>query len=359
MAYEIKIGDFDAIIHDDGSLEVPGYDPEEQAVLAEMGYELGLDYWIVKSWDLVLQALKEEGQLDDFIEALQGKRTQYDYYVGRSLWPFDIDDVKSALVLALQHYMNKEYTDDAVAVASVIKEMPWSLNDMPEITVESHLSEDQFGYPRVVRYETHRLMIDGEEIAQWEHAVERSSYSYKYFDSDLTDLREAGLEIGPEMVEGLTEVLEALGLEDEEPEGPDEDDLYVPRPEDEDSDELFGVMYEEMTYWHPTKGKLEEPEVEVEVVIYARESDASEAAALAQKMIGETGDSVEVSLVRRRTPSEEAEDIEEAKDRAALRRQYRLFNGGATQEVEEPDPIYLEWRPLEENWQDRPEDFEG
>lgn len=363
MKQQIQIGDVDVTLHEDGSIEIPDYDPEEQLVLIEMGYEAGVAYWLMQSWNLVLEALKEEGVLDDFVEALQGKRTKYSYYVGTESWPFDMDDVRNALVVALKHYMDKEYTEDAVAVARIIKEMDWSIQDMPEITVESHISHDQHGEPRAVRFETHKLTIADEEIAEWEHAVERSVTDYVFFettDDDLMDLREGGGEYGPEAVEGLEEVLEALGLEDEEPEGPDEDDMYLPSPDTvEEGDGEFGIMYERALNYDAQGRRLPEPEIEVEIAVYDREQDAWEWADTARRMIRNWGDDIEVTVVRRRSPSEEAQDIEDAKVRAAMRRQYKLFNGGTTQEIEEPDPVYLEWRPLEEKWQDRPEDFEG
>jgi hypothetical protein len=349
MAYELEIDNDTLIITDQGDLVMPeGFDEDTELALVEIGESSGLSIYLYWSWNLIKKALQEEGEWDNFINALAGKRRAYDYDGFSKPWEFSFDDVEDALVTALKYYIEQEDEESAIEVANIINTVPWSFQDSPYIDISDfHDQEDPY-LPATRRDATHKLVVKGQDIAEWEHTTVTRVSGYYNFDFEQEDYREHFDDLGaPPIVEAVLKVFE---LEDE-PDYPDE----WPVPEEDTTGEgLFGLMYETMGW-----GDKEDEVEEVRVIIYEAESEAKEALWMAKRLIGETGENIEVTLVRRRTPSEEKEDKLEAERRAELRQQIRLFNGGTTEDVEEPEQIYLEWRPLEKDWQDRPEDFEG
>jgi hypothetical protein len=115
-------------------------------------------------------------------------------------------------------------------------------------------------------------------------------------------------------------------------------------------------LYEE-TIWDPKKRPHDRDVCNPEVVVYDDEGIANEAAELASALESNWNDEHRITLVRRMSPSELEEQQEAAAHRAMLRKQFQL--DGSIEEVPEPDPIYTQWTELEEDEDDRPEDFEG
>lgn len=322
------------IIDDDGSLSMPGYDPSyEETLVALSGKE---DYSLCYNLHAFWETIIEKMDVDRFGRELYEQRYEE---VKRGYWydskkrEFNFDDLAEFLADMLKDSLKKG-DPVAVAIASVIGKLPTSLGMSPDIDVE-YIDSDWGWDTGSTRSSTHTLKIGKVEVASWEHRVDRDIYDIFYFDTNVENndwsIEDAAIN------DPTREVLKALGIEDPDPDPPEEFDT----PKSDDTKEgAYGVMYEHRVYEHGVA--REDQEIDsVEVVIYEYERTAKEAWALANRIQRNTGDyEYEITLVRRKAPSERLQDAQH------------------TEDFEEFDPIYMEWTELEEDWHDRPEDFE-
>lgn len=358
-------GDQKIVIEDDGTISMPGYDPDYETAFMAMSptpVEPSFCYRLHTLWQGILKKIDERGSRSIFEDELKSKhyRTErvdryYDRQVERE---FSTDDLGCFLAELLGSLV-KDEDFDAVLIARVLAKLPLSPDNMPDIFVES-FDQEAYYSESVVRNETHTLRICDIDIAAWEQATERRIYDIFYFQTDVSDLGEAGLEVGPNEV--TQEVLKELGLKDPEPEPPDEWD--TPK-HDETGEGQFGVMYEKMR-WHDKEHYDHDDVEEVDVMIYEYERDAAEAHRIASRIQYETGDrEYKITIVRRKAPSERRREERRAgryrKKQAYLKKQRRLFEPGYEQlpDLDPPHPVYSEWVELEQDYKDRPEDFEG
>lgn len=338
---------------DDGTLLMPGYDPEYEEAMAEFtggAYKLSLCHCLYKDWDeiaeSVMERLVEETQKTYYDE----RRDRYGYIIDRTVRPFNQEDLACILAEILADLVKAE-DYSAIVIASVIGSLNLKLDTCPDIEVDKGAERCETWSDGVWRTDTHTLKVCDVEIADWERTIERRIHDFMYFESSVEDLSGEMEGYPSELVQ---EVMEALGIEDSDPDPPEE--LDTPK-HDESGEGVFGVLYEE-TIYEPGKRPHERDVCNPEVVIYDDERTAKEAAKLSTAIEGNWGDEHRVTLVRRMSPSELEEQREAAAQREFLRKQHRLFDSGA-EDVPEPDPIYTQWTELEEDKDDRPEDFEG
>jgi len=313
------------IIDNDGNLTVNKYCKGAYSALEEC-WEYVIKY--------ILDYLGENGW-NDFLKKVR---------VGYEHWPpsygrfssysrhpvhkhFDVDDLIELLAEALKYYVAEEDPMQAIAIAEALKVMPYeNWEDEPRIQVDPQEEEFSDG-TGVGRSETHKLMIQEVEISEWEERTSRETSDPVYFATDTYDYRrDHGFDdLGPSEI--VYDVLEALGVKEEDPEFPDEEDLGLPEI-DESGLGAFGLLYESED--HPT-----------EVVVYRDESVVKEAKWLAERIAGNTGEKYEITIVRRMTPSE-LEFITPIEDQPPPK-EHRVND----------------WTALEKTWKDRPDDFEG
>ena len=355
LTFKMKCADQEQeiTIDDDGVLEMPGYDPQyEEAMLEFSGggkYKMSVCYYLYKSWE----ELSEEFH-DKITREMREPRYEYVRDRGR-MWgerevvrKFNYEDLARVLAEVLQQYVKAE-DYNAIAIANVIGGMNLNLNECPDIEVSG--SEHGEWPETVYRYETHQLKIGDLEIVNWSRVSERRIYGIMYFDTEVEDLAGEIEDAYPS--DFIVEVLDALGMKDPDPGPPDEFD--TPKPDDTKKGS-YGVMYEELIY-DRNKRPADRNVQSVEVVIYDSERLAKEAAELSEKLMRNWDQEYLVTVVRRMSPSEREEQKQLATERKALRKQYQLFKVGA-EEVPEPDPVYTQWTELEDDPDDRPEDFE-
>ena len=323
------------IIDNDGSLSMPGYDPAyEETLVALSGKEdYSLCYQLHEFWETIVEKM----DTDRFSREL---REQHYEEVKRGYWhdqerrDFNFDDLAEFLAEMLKDALKKG-DPVAVAIASVIRKLPVSLKVSPDIDVE-YIDQGEWSWDGgACRVSTHTLKIGSVVVASWEHRVDREIHDIFFFE---TSVENNDWSIDDGAIDDRTrEVLKALGLEDPEPDPPAEFD--TPKS-DETLKGAYGVMYEHRVYAHGVS--QEDREIDsVEVVVYEYEHDAKDASTLATKIQRNTGDEeYGLTLVRRKSPSE------------------RLLDEQHPEELEEYDSIYKEWTALEEDWKDRPEDFE-
>jgi hypothetical protein len=347
-------GEQEITFEDDGTLYMPDYDPLYEEAMVEFTrgqYKLSLCHHLYKNWDRISDRIMDRLVEETRKPYYDTYRDRYGFITDRQIRPFNQGDLACVLAEILKGLVKSE-NDDAIPIAGVIAGLNLKLNECPDIIVEY---KDSSGNESdgVMRADLHTLKICDVEIAEWDRVSERRIYDIINFGSDVQDL--SGEIEDSEPSEFVKEVLKALGIEDPDPEGPPEFD--TPKP-DETGNGAFGVMYEKLIW--DSKKRPHEREVEsVEVVIYDDESIAKEAAKLSERLNRNFGDDeYRVTLVRRMSPSELEEQRIAAAHREMIRKQYRLFNGGL-EEIQELDPIYSKWTELEEDEDDRPEDFEG
>jgi hypothetical protein len=338
---------------DDGALSMPGYDPMYEEAMAEFTggeYKFSLCHCLYKDWDEIA---------DGVMERLVGeiKKTYYDehfdrygYVTSRKVRPFNQGDLACILAEILADLV-KDEGYSAVVIASIIGGMNLKLDMCPDIEVEEGSERDHGLADGVYRVDTHTLKVCDVEIANWERMIERRINDFMYFGSDVEDLSDQMDGYPSELVQ---EVINALGIADSDPDPPKEFD--TPK-HDESGEGVFGVLYEELIY-ESGKRPHERDVCNPEVVIYDDESIAKEAAELSNAIERNWGEEYRITLVRRMSPSELEEQRVAAVQREFLRKQHRLFDG-SIEAVPEPDPIYTQWTELEEDEDDRPEDFEG
>lgn len=323
------------IIDDDGSLSMPGYDPSyEETLVALSGKEdYSLCYQLHEFWETIVEKM----DTDRFSRELREQHYEEEkrgYWYDSKKRDFNFDDLAEFLAEMLKDMLNKG-DRVAVAIASVIGKLPVSLEVSPCVDVE-YIDKGEWGWSGgVTRLSTHTLKIGSVVVASWEHRVDREIHDIFYFETTVEN-NDWSIDDGA-IDESTKEVLKALGLEDPEPDPPDEFD--TPKPDDTQKG-AYGVMYEHRVYAHAVPEEDREIDI-AEVVIYEHEYDAKDAHDLANKIEKNTGDTeYKITLVRRKAPSE------------------RLLDEQHFEELEEFDSIYREWTELEENWRDRPEDFE-
>jgi len=338
---------------DDGALSMPGYDPMYEEAMAEFTggeYKFSLCHCLYKDWDEIA---------DGVMERLVGeiRKTYFDEHfdrygniTSRKVRPFNQGDLACILSEILAEFVKAE-DSSAVVIASVIAGLNLKLAEQPDIEVGEGPERGDSWSDGVHRFDAHTLKICDVEIAKWERCIERRINDFMYFGSDVEDMSDQ-LECYPS--ELVQEVMDALGIGDSDPDPPKEFD--TPK-HDESGEGVFGVMYEEFI-WDSSKRGHERDVRNPEVVIYDDESIAKEAAELSNAIESNWGDEHRITLVRRMSPSELEEQREAAAQREFLRKQHRLFSDGA-EDVPEPDPVYTQWTELEEDEDDRPEDFEG
>jgi len=292
-----------------------------------------------EAWGAVVEYLKEENQWDTFLEKVARgidywpSFSRYADHTTRQHRDFGIEDFMAVFIEALKYHIREENEGEAVDIASVIKGFPLNtISNMPQVTVDAHEEESPDGI-LIKRTETHKLEINEEEIAEWEHwtNIEIDSVFLSTLKNNYMEYDDFGL--GPSPI--VQSVLEALALEDEEPDYPDEESLGIPTGE-WGGDGLFGILYERDEYSGYT-GKTE-----AETVTYEDEHDAKMAFDLVKDVERSHGDGdYEITLVRKMAPSE-------IKKLAPPEEQSKDLH-----------PLWLEWIELEKDWRDRPEDFEG
>lgn len=342
------------IIHEDGSLEMPGYDPDYEKSLVEFGEDpkkLSLCFYLFNNWGTLTKGMADIGI--DFSKELSEERVEYDRRDPWKSWrrEFNFSDLACLLTKVLKEYVEKE-DEDAIDIASVLGKLPLDFDEEPGIDASKGFEEGEM-YDGVFKHTTHTLKVCEEEIASWEHTVERRVYDIFTFESEVEN-RDEDLDKGPS--EFIQRVLEAMGLEDLEPDPPEE--FYIPA-KDESGEGAYGVMYEELVFDYEHGWPPKEIDVKsVQVIVYDNDREAMEAAWLANKIQDNTGDhSYRITPVRRKGRKERHQDQVDAAHRAYLRKQYRIFESGV-EDPEEFDPIYDEWTELEKDRKDRPDDFE-
>lgn len=345
------------VIHEDGVLEMLGYDPEYEELAKELGEggDFSLCYYLYNNWDTLIAGMEKTGIT--FKKELT--RPYYEYQYSRwgnraEVRSFNMDDLGCLLAKVLKDYIEKE-NQEAIDIAKVIGKLPVSQENEPDIEMSDGYERGEWEHG-VQNITTHTLKVCDVEIMEWEHYIERRIYDIFNFETDITNLCEEGLECGPTKFQ--EEIIKAIGLEDPEPDPPGE---FGTPAYDKTGKGAYGVMYEEFDYDYNVPWKEREKTKElksVEVVVYDDDRTAFEAATLAKSLVEERGDNeYEITAVRRKSPSERAQDRLEAEHRAYLRKQRQLFDPGF-EDPEEPDPIYTEWTELERHSGDRPEDFE-
>jgi hypothetical protein len=333
------------VVHDDGSIEIEGYDPAYEEMLAAMGdtHEFSVCYQFARHWNEVLGKLEESGHRDRLKESIGETYYDNDRSTGyrdvkRS---FEVNDLGEFLAEQLRDYV-KEESYDAIPIAQVLANLPVRLDWTPEVHIDNFDEEDGWGL-RIVRKSTHTLKVCGVEIAEWQHKTERDIDDIFYFNTSTYDFdKDYGFDdLGPSPF--VQEVLQALEIEDSPPDPPDEDALGAPK-HDATGKGFFGVMYETRAWSDSLEGGRsgydDDNITEVEVVVYKREWEARDAYSLATQLAKENGDDHQyrITLVRRRAPSE---------------RQVDMF------EEQDLDPIYYEWTEMESHHMKFPVDFEG
>jgi hypothetical protein len=365
MPVEFVVDEQKIVIEDDGTISMPGYNPDYETAYAAMSptpAAKSFCYRLHELWQDILEKMDERGSrrlLEDELKSKHYRTEQVDRYYDRQVERgFIADDLGCFLADMLKDCIKDEDLNGAVPIATVLAKLPMSRDNMPDILVEHR--DKEYENESVWREETHTLMICETEIVEWKQATERRIYDIFYFETETIDLGEAGLETGPD--ELTQAVLDELGLKDPEPGFPDEWD--TPK-HDETGKGQFGVMYERMN-WHPGDGYDHQDVIDVEIVIYEHEYDATDANGIATRIQRESGDNeYRVTLMRRKAPSErkrlERRVARHQKKQAYLKRQRRLFEPGYEQlpDLPPPHPVYSEWVELEKDSKDRPEDFEG
>jgi hypothetical protein len=296
-------------------------------------------YYLKKCWDYIYQYMKDYRSNYDWEKFLKEVREGYEY------WPpsygrfssygshpehrfFGINDLLEVLADSLKYYVANEDVMQAVAIALAIKKMPFEKwEDEPQISVESYETGFADG-TGVMRYETHKLMIQDVEISEWEEQTARRTCDSMYFTTETEDYRkDHGFdELGPSEID--LEVLEALGVKEEDPDFPDEEDMGLPEI-DESGKGVFGLLY------HRTYET--DPRFKFEIVVYNNEMIVKDAYNLAQYIESNAGGDYEITKVRRLAPSELA---------------------FITPIEDQPKGPVNDWTELE-SWQYRPDDFDG
>lgn len=347
MTAEFELYDQKIVIDNDGDLTMPGHDIEADIIAVELGDEPSPLLKMYEAWGAVVEQLKEENQWDSFLdEVARGidywpRFSRYADWTTRQHRDFGLEDFMGVFIEALKYHIKEENEGEAVDIASVIKGFPLhTLSNMPQVTVESYEEESPDGI-LIKRIETHKLEINEEEVAEWEQWTNIEIDSV-FLSISQNDYREYGGfdELDPSPI--VQAVLDALGLEDEEPDYPDEELLGIP-DEDQSGKGLFGILYEKDEYkYQPSGAWTKTGKKEAEIVIYDEEYTAKEAMELVKSVERSRGkdDFDEITLVRRMTPSE----IEKL--------------APPEEQPQNLHPLWLEWTELEEDWRDRPEDFD-
>jgi len=343
MTIEFKIncgnGPQEALITNDGELQIPGYDPSEEEAAELFGEEKTGCYYLDELWnEFVVPHLKKEDEWDDFQKLV---RSGEEYWNGQFMdhrWGnvYDILDVFIPLLRQAIGDQDKQAVEIALAINSFQLDR---VGDYPDIDYEEvdPYKEDP---PGIVTYvEERTLKIGDEDLASWRRGKIRESRDLYNFESDVTDMDEFGGDYNAGATSSvLPAVLKVFGFEEDDTDNIDDPEDFYDKPEEDLTGEgLFGVMYEVIP-WREDGERIVE---EVSVVVYEDDSDVEKAYELIEdiKKWQDFDDDTIITKVRRLSPSERKKQEAEGVD-------------------ETIDPLYHEWVELE-NWNDRPDDFEG
>lgn len=314
-------------IDNDGNLSIPGYKPKEDKSAC---------FFLLECWDYVLKCLEDEGAIDTFLEnvikGIEYWPESYGRFSSFSPHPehkdFDAELLVDTLASALKYYIKKEDPIPAIAIASAIKGMPFEdWIKEPQILVDGYEEETPDGLG-IGRSETHKISINEIDITEWEEktAIRAGDPFLSYIDKEDYRRDHGFDDLGPTEID--IDVLEALGLEEEMPSYPNEEDLGIP---EQDPIGPYGLLYER-------KDVSPGDQFRFEVIAYASERELDDATWMANRINDEIGEDYKITAVRRLAPSELLE-IAPIEDQHPLKR-------------------VNDWTELEKNWADRPEDFD-
>ena len=222
----------DAIIDDEGELQLPGHDIDADIIAVELGDDPSECLLLKQGWDAFIYILSDTGSYGDFLRAVtyeekpfvESERPDDKYY------EMSYKNLIRYLVESLEESIHREIWGKEVhslleegyslGIARIIGALPDSEYIDIKLSIEPEIEVGYFASMPLQNIEHHELSINGVVIAQWMRGVEWvtddvigltwGSNDMKYSSSGEYDLP----------FKGFDKVLEQFGLEDPVPDFP-------------------------------------------------------------------------------------------------------------------------------------------